>query len=103
MIALAPASTRSIRVHGLAATPNAARYSRVLLPPQPPLCRSAHRRLLWAYQLVAELGFERDSWVTPADIRRVSCSKLNPKLRDYAARKGYEVLDDGSDPGQSGG
>jgi DDE superfamily endonuclease len=25
----------------------------------------------WAYQLVAELGFERDSWVTPADIRRV--------------------------------
>ena len=25
----------------------------------------------WAYQLVAELGFERDSWVNPADIRRV--------------------------------
>jgi DDE superfamily endonuclease len=25
----------------------------------------------WSYQLVAELGFERDSWVTPADIRRV--------------------------------
>src|SRR5829696_9023578 len=45
--------------------------SRVLLPPQPPLCRSAHRRLLWSYQLIAELGFERDSWVTPADIRRV--------------------------------
>ena len=45
--------------------------SRVLLSPQPPLRWSAHRRLLWAYQLVAELGFERDSWVTPADIRRV--------------------------------
>ena len=25
----------------------------------------------WSYQLVAELGFERDSWVAPADIRRV--------------------------------
>ncbi len=26
----------------------------------------------WAYQLVAELGFSRDSWVAPADARRVS-------------------------------
>lgn len=25
----------------------------------------------WAYQLVAELSFERDSWVAPADARRV--------------------------------
>jgi hypothetical protein len=25
----------------------------------------------WSYQLVAELGFERDSWVTHADIRHV--------------------------------
>lgn len=25
----------------------------------------------WAYQLVARLGFERDSWVAPADARRV--------------------------------
>src|SRR5918997_4737602 len=25
----------------------------------------------WAYQLVAQLGFERDSWVTPVDARRV--------------------------------
>lgn len=25
----------------------------------------------WAYQLVAELGFERDSWVAPMDARRV--------------------------------
>jgi hypothetical protein len=25
----------------------------------------------WSCQLVAELGFERDSWVSPADIRRV--------------------------------
>jgi hypothetical protein len=25
----------------------------------------------WAYQLVAELGFERDSWVAPIDARRV--------------------------------
>lgn len=26
----------------------------------------------WSYQLVAELGFDRDSWVGPADARRVS-------------------------------
>jgi hypothetical protein len=26
----------------------------------------------WCYQLVAELGFDRDSWVAPADARRVS-------------------------------
>jgi hypothetical protein len=25
----------------------------------------------WAYQLVAQLGFERDSWVAPVDTRRV--------------------------------
>ncbi len=25
----------------------------------------------WAYQLVAELGFERDSWIAPIDVRRV--------------------------------
>jgi hypothetical protein len=25
----------------------------------------------WAYQLVAKLGISRDSWVTPADVRRV--------------------------------
>ncbi len=25
----------------------------------------------WAYQLIAELGFERDSWVTPTDVRRI--------------------------------
>ena len=26
----------------------------------------------WSYQLVAEIGFERDSWVAPVDARRVS-------------------------------
>ena len=26
----------------------------------------------WCYQLIAELGFSRDSWVAPADARRVS-------------------------------
>ena len=26
----------------------------------------------WSFQLVAELGFERDSWVAPVDARRVS-------------------------------
>lgn len=26
----------------------------------------------WSYQLIAELGFSRDSWVAPADTRRVS-------------------------------
>ena len=25
----------------------------------------------WSYQLVAELGFERDSWIAPVDARRV--------------------------------
>jgi hypothetical protein len=25
----------------------------------------------WAYQLIAQLGFERDSWVAPVDARRV--------------------------------
>jgi hypothetical protein len=43
--------------------------ARVLLPSQPPLRRPAHRG--WAYQLVAQLGFERDRWVAPVDARRV--------------------------------
>jgi hypothetical protein len=25
----------------------------------------------WAYQIVAQLGFDRDSWVAPVDARRV--------------------------------
>ena len=25
----------------------------------------------WAYQLVAEIGFARDTWVAPVDVRRV--------------------------------
>jgi hypothetical protein len=29
----------------------------------------------WAYQLVAQLGFERDSWVAPVDARRVRPSQ----------------------------
>ena len=40
-------------------------------PPEPPLRRSTHRGRIWAYQLVAQLGFERDSWVAPVDARRV--------------------------------
>ena len=38
-----------------------------------PSCHSAGQPIVagWAYQFVAQLGFERDSWVAPVDIRRV--------------------------------
>jgi hypothetical protein len=67
MIAAAPASTQSIRVHGLAATPNAARIAGYYYHPSR---HSAGQPIVagWSYQLVAELGFEQDSWVTPADM-----------------------------------
>jgi hypothetical protein len=45
--------------------------ARLLLPSFPPLRRAAHRRLLWAYQFVAELGFARESWTAPVDVLRV--------------------------------
>jgi hypothetical protein len=32
----------------------------------------------WAYQLVAQLGFERDSWVAPVDARRVRPTNKTP-------------------------
>lgn len=69
MIQVAPACTRWIGVHGLAATPNAARIGYYYHPSR----HSAGQPIVagCAYQLVAELGFERDSWVTSADIRRV--------------------------------
>jgi hypothetical protein len=46
-------------------------YSRLLLPSVEALRRPAHRRLLWAYQFVAELNFVRESWTAPVDVRRV--------------------------------
>jgi hypothetical protein len=38
-----------------------------------PLRHSAGQPIVagWAYQILAELGFERDSWVAPVDARRV--------------------------------
>ena len=57
---------------------------------EPPLRRSAYRRLLWAYQLVAQLGFERDSWVAPVDARRVDRRKTptrSPPCRWVAAAR----------------
>lgn len=38
----------------------------------------------WAYQLVARLGFKRDSWATPADVRRVDPEK---EANDVAAEQ----------------
>jgi hypothetical protein len=38
----------------------------------------------WAYQLVAQLGFARDSWVAPADARRV---RPKEDLNDVAAEQ----------------
>jgi DDE superfamily endonuclease len=43
----------------------------------------------WAYQLVAELGFERDSWVTPADVRRV---KPEEDANEVAAEQVKDLL-----------
>jgi Transposase DDE domain len=42
-----------------------------LLPSIPTLGRAAHRRLLWAYQWIAQPGFERDGWIAPTDLERV--------------------------------
>ena len=52
--------------------------ARVLLPPVEAFRRTTHLRLLWAYQLVAQLGFERDLWVAPVDARRVKSRRRMP-------------------------
>lgn len=56
---------------GAAATPRPEPRARVLLPPVSR--HSAGQPIVagWAYQLVAGLSFERDSWVAPTDARRV--------------------------------
>ncbi len=38
----------------------------------------------WAYQLVAQLGFERDSWVAPVDARRVKPTQKHRRGRRRA-------------------
>jgi hypothetical protein len=43
----------------------------ILLPPVKALGRAAHRGRLGIPALVAQLGFERDSWVAPVDAKRV--------------------------------
>jgi hypothetical protein len=43
----------------------------------------------WAYQLVAQLGFERDSWVTPVDARRVPSDR---DANDVAARQVMDLV-----------
>jgi DDE superfamily endonuclease len=63
----------------------------------------------WAYQLVARLGFERDSWVTPMDERRVepeedsgkvAAEQVKSLLRRLPARASSPlfVFDAGYDP-----
>ena len=63
----------------------------------------------WAYQLIAGLSFERDSWVTPVDARRVEpaedtdkvAAKQIRQLVDRQAKcdgKPLFVFDDGYDP-----
>jgi hypothetical protein len=63
----------------------------------------------WAYQLVARLGFERDSWVTPMDARRVepeedsgkvAAEQVRSLLRRLPARASSPlfVFDAGYDP-----
>ncbi len=44
----------------------------------------------WAYQLVARLSFERDSWVTPSDARRV---RPEEDANDVAVEQVRELLD----------
>jgi hypothetical protein len=43
----------------------------------------------WAYQIVAGLSFERDSWVTPVDARRV---RPDEDTGDVAAEQVKELL-----------
>src|SRR5215212_8158180 len=42
-----------------------------LLPSFAQLGGAAHRRLLWAYQFVAQLNFVRESWTAPMDVERL--------------------------------
>ena len=44
----------------------------------------------WAYQVVAQLGFERDSWVTPVDAKRV---RPEEDANDVAAEQVKELVD----------
>jgi hypothetical protein len=53
-------ATRSVALSGVSTT-----------IPVPPLRGPAHRRLLWAYQFVAQLNFVRESWSAPVDVERV--------------------------------
>src|SRR5918998_774948 len=43
----------------------------------------------WAYQLVARLGFERDSWVAPVDARR---AKPPQNTHEAAAEQGRNLV-----------
>jgi len=43
----------------------------------------------WSYQLVAELGFERDSWIAPMDVQRVL---LHQEANDVAAEQVENLL-----------
>jgi hypothetical protein len=45
--------------------------AQLLLPPVEALRWPAHRRLLWAYQFVAQLNFVRESWTAPVDVERL--------------------------------
>src|SRR5215213_246495 len=44
----------------------------------------------WAYQVVAQLGFERDSWVSPVDTKRV---RPEEDANEVAAEQVKELVD----------
>src|SRR5918995_2955475 len=46
----------------------------------------------WAYQLVAQLGFERDSWVAPVDAKRVKPTENTDEVAAAQARALVERL-----------
>ena len=61
----------------------------------------------WAYQLIAEIGFARDTWVAPVDVRRlrpVEDDNTVAQVRDLLGRLPHEspsplfVFDAGYDP-----
>ncbi len=96
--------------HGRAATPpRQAPFSRLPLPPLQTFCRTADRGRLGLPELVARLGFERDSWVTSIDARRVqpeedsgkvAAEQVRSLLRRLPARASSPlfVFDAGYDP-----
>ena len=51
----------------------------------------------WAYQLVAQIGFERDSWVAPVDVRRVRPAEDTDEVAAEQVRALVERLPESKD------